>query len=155
MHRYGKHLIHPNSPHPQSWASLLLLIKGYKRGAGSDGFTWKKYRKWFFRQHVKQHGKLICHYCGKKGLMHDAKVHTKEEYKKLATVDHVVPLSKGGERYKSSNLVVSCWTCNQRKGDKDPQVVQLVEHSSDKGEVGGSTPPLRTKPYIHCWEYTF
>lgn len=34
-------------------------------------------------------------------------------------IDHFVPLSKGGE-HELTNLVVSCPTCNLRKGAKDP-----------------------------------
>lgn len=36
-----------------------------------------------------------------------------------AHIDHFTPLSKGG-RHTISNLVVSCATCNLRKGAKDP-----------------------------------
>lgn len=35
-------------------------------------------------------------------------------------VDHVYPLSRGGE-HVSSNLVISCPTCNIRKNAKDPE----------------------------------
>jgi len=34
-----------------------------------------------------------------------------------ATVDHLVPRSKGG-RHAQSNLVASCFECNARRGDK-------------------------------------
>ena len=49
--------------------------------------------------------KICCYLCGKlipKGYRH---------------VDHVIPLSKGGE-HKPSNLAVACDTCNTRKGAK-------------------------------------
>lgn len=35
----------------------------------------------------------------------------------LATIDHVVPLSKGG-RPHHDNEVLSCYACNQAKGNK-------------------------------------
>lgn len=38
-----------------------------------------------------------------------------EKEKKALTVDHVVPLSKGGTN-KPRNLVTACAECNQRKG---------------------------------------
>lgn len=67
----------------------------------------------------------ICSWCGKdipKGQMH---------------LDHVYPLSKGGE-HTIQNLVVSCASCNHRKSDKDPsefieiliqEVLQQPRHS--------------------------
>ena len=48
------------------------------------------------------------------------------------TVDHVVPLSKGGEPYDMENLVACCSRCNSMKRDK-----------SDAFFRGGSpTPPV-------------
>jgi 5-methylcytosine-specific restriction endonuclease McrA len=34
-----------------------------------------------------------------------------------ATVDHVVPRSKGGS-HKITNLVTACWNCNKKRADK-------------------------------------
>ena len=36
----------------------------------------------------------------------------------LATVDHVMPLSKGGAEFDEANCVVACYRCNQKKGDR-------------------------------------
>lgn len=44
----------------------------------------------------------LCHYCGKKFI-----------YKQL-TMDHLVPLARGG-RSTRDNLVPSCKTCNTKK----------------------------------------
>lgn len=38
-----------------------------------------------------------------------------------ATLDHKVPLSKGGT-WKRTNLVLACHACNQNKGDSDEDV---------------------------------
>lgn len=46
---------------------------------------------------------LPCHYCGKKLR------------REQATVDHVIPKSKGGSN-NSSNFVLSCAPCNTSKG---------------------------------------
>lgn len=46
---------------------------------------------------------LPCHYCGKKLKAGDA------------TVDHVIPRSKGGPN-SASNFVLSCAPCNTTKG---------------------------------------
>ncbi len=37
-----------------------------------------------------------------------------------ATVDHVLPISRGG-RSSWSNTVTACFACNQRKADRTPQ----------------------------------
>jgi 5-methylcytosine-specific restriction endonuclease McrA len=34
-----------------------------------------------------------------------------------ATLDHVVPISHGGESVEPDNLATACWACNRRKGD--------------------------------------
>ena len=36
---------------------------------------------------------------------------------KTATIDHVVPISKGGSRKSFPNLVLSCEPCNREKAD--------------------------------------
>ncbi len=56
-----------------------------------------------------------CGYCGERA----------------ATVDHIVPLSKGG-RNTWTNTVAACHTCNSRKANRTP------------GEAGM---PLRAKAY--------
>jgi 5-methylcytosine-specific restriction endonuclease McrA len=111
--RYAQHNVLVNEPHTQSLAALVLLTKklapkplNYK--------VWLRYRKWFFRQHLKTHKKLICYYCGKGPLKKQS-----DFTEDLATLDHVKPLSKGGERFHSSNLVVACFRCNSRKKDKE------------------------------------
>lgn len=46
-----------------------------------------------------------------------------------ATIDHIVPLSRGGSRNGWRNMVLSCLPCNQRKGDKlldEPPVPPIV-----------------------------
>lgn len=54
-----------------------------------------------------QNGK--CAYCGKK-------------LSKLErTLDHVVPLSKGGAKHSIENIVMSCRLCNQKKGSCSPE----------------------------------
>lgn len=35
-----------------------------------------------------------------------------------ATLEHVIPLSKGGG-WEKENLRLSCWGCNNERGDKD------------------------------------
>jgi 5-methylcytosine-specific restriction endonuclease McrA len=41
---------------------------------------------------------------------------------KKLTIDHVVPISKGGQ-HTWTNVVTACSQCNNRKGDKTPAQV--------------------------------
>jgi 5-methylcytosine-specific restriction endonuclease McrA len=54
---------------------------------------------------IKKMGNYTCAYCG--------------SIKDL-TIDHVIPLSRGGE-HVFDNLVCACKTCNGRKGNKTPE----------------------------------
>lgn len=64
------------------------------------------------RQNIFLRDNHICQYC-----------YSKFPEKKL-TVDHVVPLSKGG-RHEWTNVVTACSKCNNRKGDKSPEKANL------------------------------
>ena len=52
----------------------------------------------------------VCHYCG-------LKLTLSGKSDNGMTVDHVIPISKGGRR-RLSNCVAACRTCNSLKGDK-------------------------------------
>lgn len=67
----------------------------------------------FLRQELERQGSLQCHYCQKVVRL----VHWSENYNgdDIATVDHVIPISRGGTDLPS-NLVVACRPCNLRKG---------------------------------------
>ncbi len=58
-----------------------------------------KARRW-----EKQKGR--CHYCGK------------EMSKREATIEHVVPVSRGGPVTDRRNIVLACEVCNKRKGNR-------------------------------------
>jgi 5-methylcytosine-specific restriction endonuclease McrA len=64
------------------------------------------------RQNIFLRDNHICQYC-----------YSKFPEKKL-TIDHVVPLSKGG-RHEWTNVVTACSKCNNRKGDKSPEKANL------------------------------
>ncbi|MHA1225278.1 MAG: HNH endonuclease [Candidatus Hodarchaeales archaeon] len=62
----------------------------YKRGYGSN---WRKYREWYLRRHP------LCVKCGR-----------------LATVvDHIVPVSLGGDFWDENNHQALCEECHNRK----------------------------------------
>lgn len=58
-----------------------------------------------------------CHWCGR---------HTKH-----VTIDHVIPLGRGGPN-KKSNTVDCCWTCNQARGLLHEIVLGRVQAWSGK-----------------------
>lgn len=79
-----------------------MAIDFTKNALGTYGRT-----NWCKACHAKrkriQYSKNKCHYCRKK-------------FNKL-TMDHVIPLSKGGE-HSASNIVPACLSCNLKKGSK-------------------------------------
>lgn len=64
------------------------------------------------RQNIFLRDKHICQYCHK-GFS-----------EKRLTVDHVIPLSKGGQ-HEWTNVVTACSHCNNKKGDKSPEKANL------------------------------
>ena len=72
--------------------------RALEKGVKVRDFTPKQWEE------VKAEWGQVCAYCGKP--------------RKL-TVDHVVPLSKGGNHTKS-NIVPACRSCNSKKGDREP-----------------------------------
>ncbi len=102
----------------------------------------KERMEWMkFRDEWIKNKELTCFYCGKI-LLSDAPQNPKsikdyvfkrkQDIKKelIATVDHVVPVSKGGERFDPENLVVCCNNCNQSK--RDLSVEQWQEKKKDE-----------------------
>ena len=66
----------------------------------------------FSKKNVARRDDYICQYCGED--LSD------EKY----TIDHVVPISKGGKS-KWSNVVICCKSCNAQKGDRTPQQAKM------------------------------
>ena len=69
-------------------------------------------------------GKGICYHCGEKLA------------KDKLTMDHLVPVARGGKSTKK-NCVVCCKDCNNRKGHK-LGVELTMEEMRAKGELGPS-----------------
>jgi len=80
-----------------------LFSPRVRASASSRGYDyeWKIVRK-----KILARDGMVCNYCQR--TMAPAE----------ATVDHVVPLSKGGARLDPANLVACCLKCNSSKKDR-------------------------------------
>jgi 5-methylcytosine-specific restriction endonuclease McrA len=66
----------------------------------------------YSRKNILARDKMICQYCGIKCTA------------KTATLDHVVPKSRGGEN-SWTNIVTSCKKCNNKKDNKTPAEARM------------------------------
>lgn len=85
---------------PERFKVHLFASNHKRRALKKGGMTGRETKEWFDAQ------KKVCHWCG-------------IDCSSLPTIDHVKPLSKGGE-HVASNLVIACKSCNSRKHAKDP-----------------------------------
>lgn len=117
-HRNHTHFILPLVPHSQSFAALLLLKKEYMLSDPEENplyrnYLYQKRRKQVLREHFETYGKYICAYCKRDDLA----VTFKQKDPRLVTIDHVIPISRGGSFLRKSNMVVACNKCNNKKSD--------------------------------------
>ena len=118
------HNVLVEDPHPQSYAAQIMLREKLTKEAVKAGdewsfYFWMKFRnKYLIYMKHKMGGLLICQYCGKKRLKKETK-----QISQLATVDHFVPVSKGGAMFEESNLRVACHPCNRIKGNTLPEEI--------------------------------
>lgn len=50
------------------------------------------------------------------------------------TIDHKIPIGKGGSLSKTDNFILSCLNCNSEKGDEMPVKKELVVSMSSSEE---------------------
>jgi len=93
----------------QSYAAWVLLNKKLNI-AEQNLAEWLAFRSRF----LDKFPKLVCSHCGKKGLLKDT-----DDTDRLATVDHVIPLSKGGAQFDENNCIVACFSCNNNRKNLD------------------------------------
>lgn len=82
---------------------LSTLVKFRKSVAGQRALMTSN-----LREKIKSRDNYTCQSCG---------VSTHEEKHLLLEIDHIIPLSKGGETTEE-NLQTLCWKCNRTKGSK-------------------------------------
>lgn len=105
----------------------------------------------FLKDKAKK-GDLYCEYCNKGPLViYDFnpdnidsvqinnpkfRFNTKFNEKDGATCDHREPVSKGGDKFDYSNLAVSCYPCNKRKGNISySEWLRRLNESQDFSEI--------------------
>jgi len=97
------------------YKSCIIFRKRYKalRNIVIVGLKWngknvKRRTTGYAKEYLKkrQNKKAICLYCNQKVNNENA------------TTDHIVPISKGGNNCQV-NLVVTCFDCNNQRGDMD------------------------------------
>lgn len=110
-----KHRVRVENPHPQSLAARVLLERSLDE---AERFQWLVFRNAVLDKFKKQNGTLRCHYCGREELLAELPENASRNWlKRLATLDHVVPRSKGGAEMDEGNIVIACHPCNQKKAD--------------------------------------
>lgn len=108
---------------PKTYASYVMLKNYYTERDETivNSFKFRMQKIAFSRSYLSKvladKGCLTCSYCDKSNLVieFDGMKVPKDV---LATVDHVVPTSKGGGHFDVNNIRVACSTCNSKKGDK-------------------------------------
>lgn len=123
------HLIYNDNVSVKSMSSLVLLNQYYRErdidllNEMKEIQDYLNRRTIFLLKEKKKHGDLVCHYCGKPhlevGYRHHSLSNLNNKNLKLATIDHVIPVSDGIDKLDESNWVVSCKKCNGKKGSRD------------------------------------
>jgi 5-methylcytosine-specific restriction endonuclease McrA len=75
-------------------------------------------------------GGLICAYC-LKDLDINEKTKNAEKY---PTIDHIIPLYRGGSLTSFDNLVVSCYKCNLEKGNSIWKPIYYFVDTNGRGK---------------------
>lgn len=67
----------------------------------------------FFKNIIRKFGNLKCQICGAENLERGS---VTKKAKKLATIEHVIPIALGGLKYNSKNFICTCSDCNGKRG---------------------------------------
>ena len=100
-----RNIVYSEEPPVTSRAALILLKHDL---SDQERAEWTEFRIRFLRASA-----MICEYCGKTGLTEEPVA----GHFYLATLNHIVPVSKGGPVYDPENLKVACFPCNKSKAD--------------------------------------
>lgn len=117
---YRKDYVVTKEPHIQSSSAGILLWRKYYR-------LLIKQEKVLFEEFLRIKKSFIesfrspvgyqCFYCGKR-IYNNSKRNRKKGKRQLITIDHILPISKGGSILDIDNMVICCFNCNNKKGNK-------------------------------------
>ena len=79
----------------------------------------------YSRKNILARDKMVCQYCGIKCSS------------KTATLDHVMPKSRGGKN-SWENIVTSCADCNNKKDNRTPKEAGMVLRSKPRRPKGNA-----------------
>ena len=88
---------------------------------GKDNPTTIKQR---VRERLFHEQKGCCYYCGKPMLIGKGGPGYWLPHN-FCTVDHIIPIAKGGARGATLNAVAACHRCNNQRGTKDARLFML------------------------------
>jgi hypothetical protein len=91
------------------------------------------YRRHILRNRVIRRDGFNCKYCKKELMLSEI------------TIDHIIPLSRGGT-WREENLVVACKDCNEKKRNN------LMEETVPCKYCNKETSMTGTKLCDNCWE---
>lgn len=79
----------------------------------------KRLMNFHIRKKIWERDNKMCKKCGKETVLFRAHCGCiyDDGYKPVATVDHIIPFSKGGP-CKEDNFQLLCWGCNSAKGNR-------------------------------------
>lgn len=107
-----------------SYANLVLLQRLYAR---LENRAWARARKKFLQEELAKHGSLKCYYCG-----HDNLGIKSKKKNEVATVDHFIAKSNGGDPYSCENFRVCCSSCNKKKGSNPAEEFLCSKYLKEK-----------------------
>jgi 5-methylcytosine-specific restriction endonuclease McrA len=107
-------------------------------------YAWLQFRSRFISL-KKAEGPLTCHYCGIPHLKESGGTNRPL----TCTLDHVVPISKGGKKFSSKNIVISCSLCNNKKADLSYR--EFIFSEMFKARVGPIRYSERISVLVGCY----
>jgi len=116
---FPKDIIRINDPPISSRAAYIRLVLKLLREGGYEKYYYKKWlfiRDLYLRTLLESYNMLWCEYCGT--YLYLIKNKNPDMTNKVATIDHHIPISKGGAIYDPSNFAVSCWPYNHKFGNR-------------------------------------
>jgi 5-methylcytosine-specific restriction endonuclease McrA len=118
------HIIFNVMPSLRSWSSYIMMKEVF-RSMDEDMieenevlYKYLSKRYLFLVRRLKRRGELRCDYCGKNGLIIGHNRKSNNKILNLATIDHIIPVSKGIDRLDEKNWGVACRKCNGKKGSR-------------------------------------